>query len=162
MKRRIIEELRPSSLDNLGLVAALDILVREFGQRSEISVVQALEPVTLAPALQLTVYRLVQEALTNVAKYASASEVKVTLAAVDSATVSVAVQDDGVGFDTEAAATGASHGLIGMRYRVESEGGSMRLISSAGRGTRIEATLPAGLAATAPAVAARSAAIASA
>ena len=145
LKRRIIEELRPSSLDNLGLVAALDILVREFGQRSEISVVHDLEPVALAPALQLTVYRLVQEALTNVAKYASASEVRVTLKSVEKATVCVAVQDDGVGFDTDAAATGMSHGLIGMRYRVESEGGSMRLISEIGKGTRIEATLPAQL-----------------
>ena len=145
LKRRIIEELRPSSLDNLGLVAALEILVREFGQRSEIPVAHDLQPVSLAPALQLTAYRLVQEALTNIAKYASASTVKVTLEAVGASQARIAVQDDGAGFDPDAAAAGASHGLIGMRYRVESEGGSMRLISALGQGTRIEAMLPARL-----------------
>ena len=145
LKRRIIEELRPSSLDNLGLVAALEILVREFGQRSEIPVAHDLHAVPLAPALQLTAYRLVQEALTNIAKYAAASTVKVTLEAVGTSHARIAVQDDGVGFDPDVAAAGTSHGLIGMRYRVESEGGSMRLISAVGRGTRIEAMLPARL-----------------
>lgn len=143
LKRRIIEELRPSSLDNLGLVAALEILLREFGQRSEIAVVHDLQAVLLAPALQLTVYRLVQEALTNIAKYASAGEVRVALEAIGTAKVRIAVQDDGVGFDTDAASAGMSHGLIGMRYRVESEGGLMLLSSTVGKGTRIEATLPA-------------------
>ena len=161
LKRRIIEELRPSSLDNLGLVAALEILVREFGQRSEISVAHDLQPVSLAPALQLTVYRLVQEALTNIAKYASASQVKVTLEAVGTAQAKIAVQDDGAGFDPDAAAAGTSHGLIGMRYRVESEGGTMQLISAIGRGTRIEALLPAWCVAAEPMGAAASAATAS-
>src|SRR5262249_180937 len=58
LKRRIIEDLRPSSLSNLGLVAALEILIREFGQRSEIKVSEDLEHVDLGPAAQLTVYRL--------------------------------------------------------------------------------------------------------
>jgi signal transduction histidine kinase len=141
LKRRIIEDLRPSSLSNLGLVAALEILIREFGQRSEVAAKHELEHVDLSQAAQLTVYRLVQEALTNVAKYAKATEVKVTLAGIDAEHVRVAVQDDGVGFDstTHRAAT---HGLIGMRYRVEAEGGSMRLESTPGKGTLIEAILP--------------------
>jgi signal transduction histidine kinase len=141
LKRRIIEDLRPSSLSNLGLVAALEILVREFGQRSEIAVKEELEHVDLSPASQLTVYRLVQEALTNVAKYAKASEVAVTLATVDDEHVRIAVRDDGVGFDSSVQRV-ATHGLIGMRYRVEAEGGTMRLESTPGGGTLIEAILP--------------------
>jgi signal transduction histidine kinase len=141
LKRRIIEDLRPSSLSNLGLVAALEILIREFGQRSEVAVVEDLEHVDLSPAAQLTVYRLVQEALTNIAKYAKATEVKVTLATVDDEHVRIAVRDNGIGFDSSVQRA-ATHGLIGMRYRVEAEGGSMRLESTPGQGTLIEAILP--------------------
>ncbi|MEO8836371.1 MAG: sensor histidine kinase, partial [Caldimonas sp.] len=146
LKRRIIEDLRPSSLSNLGLVAALEILLREFATRSEIAVVSHLEPVELAAAAQLTVYRLVQEALTNIVKYAKAREVDVTLAPLESGGARVAVRDDGVGFDAGAPRM-SRHGLIGMRYRVEAEGGAMRLVSSPGAGTLIEASLPAPVAA---------------
>jgi signal transduction histidine kinase len=142
LKRRIIEDLRPSSLSNLGLVAALEILVREFAQRSEVTIAEDFEHVDLSPASQLTVYRLVQEALTNVAKYAGATVVEVKLAADGEQGVRVAVRDNGVGFDANVPRV-ATHGLIGMRYRVEAEGGSMRLVSAPGQGTLIEATLPA-------------------
>ncbi len=141
LKRRIIEDLRPSSLSNLGLVAALEILLREFSARSEIPIEARLERVNLGPAAQLTVYRLVQEALTNVAKYAQAKKVTVTLVPHGDDAVRVAVEDDGVGFDDNIARV-ASHGLIGMRYRVEAEGGEMRLRSTPGAGTSIEAKLP--------------------
>jgi signal transduction histidine kinase len=141
LKRRIIEDLRPSSLSNLGLVAALEILVREFSARSEIPIKAQLERVELEPAAQLTVYRLVQEALTNVAKYAKAKGVVVTLSPHGDGAVRIAVQDDGIGFDDSVSRI-ATHGLIGMRYRVEAEGGEMRLRSVPGEGTLIEATLP--------------------
>ena len=141
LKRRIIEDLRPSSLSNLGLIAALEILLREFSARSELKVVDALEPVELVPAAQLTVYRLVQEALTNIVKYAKATTVHVTLEPQGEAQVHVAVRDDGVGFDTDVPRI-ATHGLLGMRYRVEAEGGEMRLKSKPGHGTTIEAILP--------------------
>ena len=141
LKRRIIEDLRPSSLSNLGLVAALEILLREFAQRSEIATAEDFEHVDLSPAAQLTVYRLVQEALTNIAKYAKATEVEVKLSSLDEQHVRIAVRDNGVGFDAGIQRI-ATHGLIGMRYRVEAEGGSMRLVSSPGQGTLIEAILP--------------------
>ncbi len=141
LKRRIIEDLRPSSLSNLGLVAALEIQVREFAARSEITVIDEFEPVELIPSAQLTVYRVVQEALTNVVKYAQATEVRVTLATVGSTQARISVQDNGVGFDA-AVLRQATHGLIGMRYRVEAEGGTMNLQSAPGKGTLIEATLP--------------------
>jgi len=141
LKRRIIEDLRPSSLSNLGLVAALDILLREFSSRSEIRVVENLAPVTVSAAAQLTIYRLVQEALTNVVKYAKANEVVVSLQPSPAGGATVAVRDNGVGFDVGAPRL-ARHGLIGMRYRVEADGGTMRLESAPGAGTLIEATLP--------------------
>ena len=141
LKRRIIEDLRPSSLSNLGLVAALEIQLREFAARSEIKVVDRLEPVEVSPAAQLTIYRLVQEALTNCVKYAKATEVVVTLTAPSGGGALVSVHDNGIGFDTDLPRL-QSHGLLGMRYRVEAEGGSMRLSSKPGEGTLIEATLP--------------------
>ena len=141
LKRRIIEDLRPSSLSNLGLVAALEIQLREFAARSEIKIVDRLEPVEVSPAAQLTIYRLVQEALTNVVKYAKATEVVVTLTAPSGGGALVSVRDNGLGFDTDLPRL-QSHGLLGMRYRVEAEGGTMRLSSKPGDGTLIEATLP--------------------
>ncbi|MBV9890381.1 MAG: sensor histidine kinase, partial [Rhizobacter sp.] len=141
LKRRIIEDLRPSSLSNLGLVAALEILLREFSSRSEIEVVEDLEPVRISAPAQLTIYRLVQEALTNVVKYAKANEVTVSLHPSQEGGATVSVRDNGVGFDTTAPRL-ARHGLIGMRYRVEADGGTMRLESAPGEGTLIEATLP--------------------
>lgn len=141
LKRRIIEDLRPSSLNNLGLVAALEILSREFGERSEIEIDAHFEAVKLSPSAQLTAYRLVQEALTNVAKYAKATRVVVRVAPDDFGAVVVSVRDDGVGFDAQAAQA-TTHGLVSMRYRVESEGGTMQLRSAVGEGTVIEATIP--------------------
>jgi signal transduction histidine kinase len=141
LKRRIIEDLRPSSLSNLGLVAALDIQIREFGARSEITVIDDLQPVDLSPSAQLTVYRVVQEALTNVVKYARATEVRVTLGPVGETHARISVRDNGAGFDAGVPRL-ATHGLIGMRYRVEAEGGTMNLQSAVGDGTLVEATLP--------------------
>jgi signal transduction histidine kinase len=141
LKRRIIEDLRPSSLKNLGLVAALEILTSEFAERSGIPVSQSFDPVTLSPKTELTVYRLVQEALTNISKYASATQVAVALHHEHDEVV-VSVQDNGVGFDTEQPITSA-HGLLGMRFRVQAAFGELNVASTPGQGTRIVATLPA-------------------
>jgi signal transduction histidine kinase len=156
LKRRIIEDLCPSALSNLGLVAALEILAREFAHMSEIKVGTALEPVELSPRAQITVYRLVQESLTNVAKYAKAREVTIGLAR-EADRAHVSVRDNGVGFDPERIQRSA-HGLVGMRYRVEAEGGTMAIHSAIGHGTRIEAWLPQSSPAAADAAAASSAA----
>ena len=140
LKRRIIEDLRPSSLSNLGLVSALEILVREWGERSDVVVESEFKPVRLRRSGELTVYRLVQEALTNISKYAMATEVQVRLRSVDGV-VHVAVGDNGVGFDVSAPRHSA-HGLLGMRYRLETEGGNLTLKSSPGQGTWVQADIP--------------------
>ena len=140
LKRRIVEDLCPSSLSTLGLVAALEIQSREFATRSGLKVDCQLSPVNLSPSASLTVYRLVQEAFTNIAKYAKAQAVTVDLRAQDNMAC-VTVKDDGVGFDPSQQPSSA-HGLLGMRYRVEAEGGEFVLQSSAGQGTRLGATVP--------------------
>nr|WP_316641008.1 CHASE3 domain-containing protein [uncultured Roseateles sp.] len=140
LKRRIIEDLRPSSLSNLGLAAALEILAREFGQSSGLDVRCELRPVDLSPSAELTAFRLVQESLTNIAKYAQAGQVNILLEP-QGEEVCVEVRDDGVGFDTGQAPRSA-HGLLGMRYRVVADGGRLVVHSAPGEGCRIAALLP--------------------
>ncbi|MDN3920489.1 CHASE3 domain-containing protein [Roseateles violae] len=140
LKRRIIEDLRPSTLDQLGLAPALEILCREFGTQAGLTVRTELSPVPLAPSSQLSVFRLVQEALNNIAKYAQASEVRVGLSS-EGNRVRVSVADNGRGFDPRQIAI-ATHGLLGMRFRVEAERGELRVASTPGKGTLIEACLP--------------------
>ncbi|WP_372658202.1 CHASE3 domain-containing protein [Hydrogenophaga sp.] len=138
--RSIIEDLRPSTLGNLGLVATLEILTREFAEQSNTPVECTLSPVVLDANAELMVYRLVQEAITNISKYARARHVWVDLAAHDGQ-VSVSVRDDGVGFNTATPARSA-FGLLGMRFRVEAEGGKLLVLSTPGQGTQVLASLP--------------------
>jgi signal transduction histidine kinase len=140
LKRRIIEDLRPSSLANLGLTAALEILAREFSERSGIEVASNLEPVELDESRQLTVYRLVQESLTNVGKYAEARQVDISVHDYSNH-IEVDIRDDGRGFDAQAQRP-STHGLAGMRHRVEASGGRLTVASRPGNGTRITAVLP--------------------
>lgn len=140
LKRRIVEDLRPSALGNLGLVATLEILAREFAEHSGVVVHCSLVPVRLGPAAELVVYRVVQEAITNISKYARARQVWLGLGPRDGQ-VQVSVRDDGVGFDP-AALQGGAYGLLGMRFRVEAERGSLALVSAPGRGTVIQVLLP--------------------
>ncbi|GCL64655.1 CHASE3 domain-containing protein [Pseudaquabacterium pictum] len=140
LKRRIIEDLRPSSLDNLGLLPALEILCSEFAERLQVRLVTTLAPVALSPSADLTAFRLVQESLSNIAKHAQARTVTVTVAAQDGQ-AAITVGDDGVGFDPARLALG-SHGLVGMRYRVQAEGGQLHIDTAPGAGTRVQALLP--------------------
>lgn len=140
LKRRIIEDLRPSSLANLGLTTSLEILTREFAQRSNLEVEANFEPVELPEPTQLTVYRIIQESLTNIAKYAKASHVVVTVHNYPTY-VAVQIQDDGEGFDTATVRLN-SHGLAGMRHRVEAAGGRLTVSSIVGEGTTISAVIP--------------------
>lgn len=140
LKRRIIEDLRPSSLSNLGLTAAIEILAREYGERAGIEVETSLEPVQLPDTTQLTVYRLVQESLTNIGKYAKAQKVLVSVHSHPKH-VAVQVRDDGQGFDP-ASVSPSSHGLAGMRHRVEAAGGRLTITSRPGNGALVSAILP--------------------
>ncbi len=140
LKRRIVEDLRPSSLSHLGLVASLEILTREFSEQSGIEINTSLAPVELGGSAQLTVYRLVQESLTNMSKYANATHADITLQNNDDHVI-IEVSDNGQGFDMDKVAA-TSHGLAGMRHRVEAAGGHLVIESRPGKGTHIRANLP--------------------
>ena len=140
LKRRIVEDLRPSSLSHLGLVASQEILAREFEERSDIPITANLEKVDLGGSAQLTVYRLVQESLTNIGKYAEATQIVISMQNMDGY-VTVTVRDNGIGFDLNALAPN-SHGLTGMRHRVEATGGRLTITTSPQAGTEITAVLP--------------------
>lgn len=139
-KRRMIEDLRPSTLSHLGLRAALDILLTAFRRDTGLALDLELGDVALAPQAALTLYRLVEEALSNVATHAAARHVQVRLVP-DGEHARLEVQDDGVGFDV-ARRHAAWHGLVGMRYRVQAVNGHFELHSRPGEGTRVVARVP--------------------
>ncbi len=140
LSRRIIEDLRPSSLSNLGLEASIEILAREFEEQSGVAVTVDIEAVDMPNTTQLTIYRLVQESLTNIGRYAQARQVTVSLQDFSNH-ISIAVADDGQGFQPDRILP-TSHGLAGMRHRVEAAGGRLTILSAPGQGTRIAAALP--------------------
>lgn len=146
LKRRIVEDLRPSSLANLGLSTSLEILTAEFAQRSGVEIDANFEAVELPDATELTIYRLVQESLTNIGKYAKASRIQVTVHNYPTY-VAVQIQDNGEGFDLSAIRPN-SHGLAGMRHRVEAAGGRLTINSAVGEGTTVSAVIPTGTQAT--------------
>jgi signal transduction histidine kinase len=140
--RAIITELRPAALDELGLAPAIEALVARVSAVEGLSVdaVLELEPNGggLSQDLETTVYRLVQESLTNVAKHARADHARV-LVGTGAGRLYVEIGDDGEGFDP--AATTGGFGLAGMRERVELSGG--RLDVTAGpQGTTVRAVVP--------------------
>jgi signal transduction histidine kinase len=99
-----------------------------------------LESVELDADAELMVYRLVQESLTNISKHAKANQVWVNLGEFRGQ-VEVSVRDDGAGFDPQAQ-TSSAYGLVGMRFRVEAEGGTLNVLSKLGEGTTIQVRLP--------------------
>jgi signal transduction histidine kinase len=140
MTRNIVEILRPSSLSHLGLNSSLEILAREFEKQHNLTITVDLENVDISYNTQLAVYRLVQESLTNIGKYAKAKHVTLSLQNFDTY-FSVLVNDDGVGFEkTKVAAI--HHGLLGMQHRIEALGGKLAITSAPGNGTHILAKIP--------------------
>jgi signal transduction histidine kinase len=133
--------LRPAALDELGLGPAIETLAARSGAAAglEVSTRVALgDRERLAPETESTIYRVVQEALTNATKHADADRIRVEVARLNG-TVEVMVEDDGHGFDPAACTAGL--GLVGMRERVELTGGRLEIDSR--DGTRVSARLPA-------------------
>jgi signal transduction histidine kinase len=140
--RALITELRPATLDELGLRPALESLVDRFATVEGLETTRRIElgNVRLDPDLETIVFRLVQEALSNVAKHAEATSVAVTVQRAELA-VHVRVQDDGRGYDPGAETSG--FGLVGMRERAALAGGTLTLESAPGGGSIVSAVLPA-------------------
>jgi len=144
--RRISEDLRPAMLDSLGLAAALENHVAQFVQRTGIACDLRMnrEEFEVDGTLSTAVFRIVQEALTNVARHAGAARVAVCIDQSDDdeeSGIRLVVEDDGHGFDV--ANRTKRFGLLGMRERVAMLGGSLEIDSRPERGTRVEAWLPA-------------------
>ena len=140
LKRRIVEDLRPSTLSALGLKIALDSLCSETGRSLGFAITTAIAEVHLSPDAELGVYRIVQEALTNIGKYAEASHISIELRETPEE-VLLDIQDNGNGFDLATLEPG-QHGLAGMRFRVESLSGTMTMQSAPGEGVRIAVRFP--------------------
>ena len=140
MTRNIVEDLRPSSLSHLGLTPSLEILAQDFEKQNNLTIATDLETVDINGNAQLTVYRLVQESLTNISKYAQAKNVTVSLHNLEGY-ISVQVKDDGVGFEKNKV-DDSHHGLLGMQHRVEALGGKLVVTSMLDSGTHILATIP--------------------
>jgi len=140
--RRIAADLRPLVLDDLGLVPALEWVVQNFNQRTgvpcELIVDEALE---LEEPFATGVFRIVQESLQNVAKHAEARHVEVELKAQGDYLL-LRVQDDGIGFRPSDPRKPQSLGLVGLRERAQLMRGELRVDSSPGAGTRVEAKIP--------------------
>jgi len=145
--QRLITDLRPSHLDDLGLPAALRWYASQIQEHTELKVRVDIEgdeePVT--SILKTTIFRIVQEALNNIIKHSQAKDVNIRLE-YRNAQVFVSIRDDGVGFDLNATRISRSRrpslGLAGMQERAALLGGDVKIQSSPGQGTLVEATLP--------------------
>ena len=140
--RSLSHELRPTVLDNLGLVPALEHLAEKVAKRTGLIVSVIGETGERLPAtVETTLYRIVQEALNNSAKHARARSVAIELQRTRLEVV-CAIRDDGVGFDALDQRREQGLGLSGIRERLNALGGSLSLVTHSGRGTRLVATIP--------------------
>jgi signal transduction histidine kinase len=142
--RRAVMRLGPAILDEIGLAEALERTCDDFAERAGVTVKRAIEPggAPLSHGLEGAIYRIVQEALTNVARHAAAKVVTVELRA-EGGDLVLSVEDDGRGFVPGSPEASRGNGLGGMRERAELSGGTLALTSRPGGGTRLVVTLPA-------------------
>jgi len=139
--RSLAQNLRPPSLDTVGLNATLEGFCLDFAEGTLLAVDYAgAEVPPLPQAVSICLYRFLQEALTNVIRHAQASQVSVALRC-GARTVTLSVEDDGRGFDKQALVSGGI-GLLGMRERLELVGGRLEIESQPGQGTRLTARVP--------------------
>jgi signal transduction histidine kinase len=143
LKRRVVENLRPSLLDNLGLLPALRWQVAESCERGGLNFAERYpgEELQLIPQASIAIFRIVQESLTNILKHAQARNVEVALGKRDGALV-ITIRDDGVGLPVDQRQVLRSHGLAAMRHRAIALGGQFRITRPAPGGTQIEVRLP--------------------
>ncbi len=136
-------DLRPTVLDDLGLQPALIWLVQRYSDQTGVHVTLRCSGLEgrLRPELEVAAYRIVQEALTNVARHAGVDRAAATCA-LESGRLRLEVADDGTGFEVEAVAAGKSSGLAGMEQRARSTGGRISVHSAPGRGTTVVAEFP--------------------
>jgi signal transduction histidine kinase len=141
--QRISSELRPGLLDDLGLSAAVEWQAAEFQKRTGISceIISDPEDIALSHALSTAVFRVFQEALTNIARHANATEIKVVLRKKPDK-IELTVRDNGGGITEKQIFDERSFGLIGMRERVHYFGGNLEILGTLNQGTTVTASIP--------------------
>jgi signal transduction histidine kinase len=141
--RRLAVELRPSALDDFGLVPALDRLVATFREQTgmQVDFEAGVGDERFRPEVETSLYRIVQEALTNVVKHAGATRVAILIVR-RGGSVAAVIEDDGRGFEPARAVDGDGLGLTGMRERIALIGGSLRIESTEAGGTTVAAEVP--------------------
>jgi signal transduction histidine kinase len=140
--RRIASDLRPSLLDDMGLIAAIEWHATEFEKRSGIAI--ELTGIKTDPVLskdyRINLFRIVQESLTNVARHSGATKVMIDLETHENRLM-LAIKDNGKGFDPVEAAKKGSLGLLGMRERAAVIGGDYEIFSAQDRGTLVQVSV---------------------
>jgi signal transduction histidine kinase len=141
--RRMIGRLSPLVLQELGLIAAIRKEAKDLGKNAGVKTHVAVSDNVgrLSPETETAIYRVVQEALHNVAKHAQAKNVNIQMDRAEDGSVHLLVEDDGIGF-VQRSTRGQSFGLAGMRERIVGLGGAFKVRSSKGKGTRIEVAVP--------------------
>lgn len=141
--RRISSELRPSVLDDMGLAVAIEWHLAEFEKRSGVKTKlnKTDKELVLTDAMKIGLFRIVQESLTNVARYAEAKNVVVSLGQNENDLL-LSIKDDGVGFDKEKIATKKTLGILGMKERTNMMGGEYEIKSIPGNGTTVTVKIP--------------------
>ena len=142
MKRRVVEALRPTLLDNMGIVPAVRWVFSETCARAGLKCAETYpdDDLKLADEAAIAVFRVVQESLTNIVKHAKATECSMSLAIEDD-NLKIVIRDNGIGLPITPKAR-SGQGLAGMRHRVASFGGTWRITTPDGGGTLIEVSLP--------------------
>lgn len=143
LKRRVVEQLRPTLLDNMGLVAALRWQLEETCKQANLLLNEKLpeEEPAITNDAAIAIFRVAQEALTNIVKHARASAVHVVLE-VDDKALCLIIEDNGIGLPPERWSIAGSHGLSSMRHRLRSLGGEFKIEAVDPAGTRLRVTAP--------------------
>ena len=143
--RQLSHELRPTILDDWGLLPAIQFLAEGVAARTGLLItVEGDSELALPPLFSTTLYRIVQEAFTNVTRHAKATQVNVTIQ-LEPQTLRCSIKDNGVGFDVSSLSARIGErglGMIGIRERLNSLGGSLSLVSNLGQGTELTITIP--------------------
>jgi len=140
--QRLTSQLRPEIIDDLGLEAAIKWYTKEFGERNGIEInVEMDSDLLISPDDSITLYRIMQESLTNIARHAQASRIEINLLG-DEKSINLTIADNGVGIADDKLSSKKSFGLIGMRERATTLGGTFEIRSETGKGTLVSLNFP--------------------
>jgi signal transduction histidine kinase len=141
--QRLTSQLRPEIIDDLGLEAAIKWYTKEFSERNDIEIsVKIDSDLVISPDDSITLFRIMQESLTNIARHARASMIEITLLC-DRNTINLTISDNGIGIQDDKLSSKNSFGLIGMKERADTLGGTFEIRCESGKGTKVIVSFPA-------------------